>query len=77
MTSTVDTIVSLASEDAVTKTLTVVSTHQICYLEKYENSQGTSYYMHYIDTDITTDDGFYNHFVGVMLEKDYLDEPTE
>lgn len=75
--NTTDTIVSLASEDAVTNTLSVASTHQICYLEKYENTQGTSYYMHYIDTNITTDDGYYNHFVGVMLEKDYLDEPTE
>lgn len=72
-----ETIVALASNDAVTNTLTVVSSHQILYLKEYTNSQGTSYYMHYIDTDLTTDDGYYDHFIGVLVKKDYLDEPTD
>lgn len=72
-----ESIVALSSNDAVTNTLTVASNHQILYLKEYTNSQGTSYYMHYIDTDISGDDGYYDHFVGVLLEKDYLDEPTE
>ena len=70
-------VVALSSAEATTNTLTVISDHQFCYLKEYTNSQGTSYYMHYIDTDIATDDGYYEHFVGVLVEKDYLDEPTE
>ena len=33
--------------------------------------------MHILDTSIQTDDGNYDHFIGVLEEKDYLDEESE
>ncbi len=70
-------IVTLSSSDATKNTLSVVSGTQVFYLQEYTNTAGTSYYMHYIDTSIEEDEQFYNHFIGVLAEKDYLDEPTE
>ncbi len=70
-------IVTLSSSDATKNTLSVVSGTQVFYLQEYTNTAGTSYYMHYIDTSLEEDDQMYNHFIGVLAEKDYLDEPTE
>lgn len=70
-------LVELADNDAVKKTLSVVSKSCVFYMKEYTNSENTSYYFHMINTDIQTDDGNYDHFIGVLQEKDYLDEPTE
>ena len=46
-------------------------------MKEYKNSENTAYYMHMFDGSIQTDDGAYDHFIGVLDEKDYLDEPDE
>ena len=70
-------VVSLSSSDATKNSLSVVSDTQVFYLKEYTNKAGTSYYMHYIDTSIVENGEVYNHFIGVLIEKDYLDEPEE
>ena len=75
--ATAENLLSLASADAVTNTLSVVSADKVFYLKEYTNSTNTSYYMHILDTSIQTDDGNYDHFIGVLEEKDYLDEESE
>ena len=72
-----ESLLELTDNDAVKNTLTIVSSSRVFYLKEYTNSQNTSYYMHTLDTDIQTDDGYYDHFIGVLEEKDYLDEPEE
>ena len=70
-------LLSLSDNDGVKNSLSVVSKDTVFYLKEYTNAQGTSYYMHMQNSSIQTDDGSYDHFIGVLEEKDYLDEPTE
>lgn len=70
-------ILDLGDNDAVKNTLSVVSKSLVFYMKEYTNSEHTAYYMHMHDTSIQTDDGVYDHFIGVLDEKDYLDEPEK
>ncbi len=75
--ATAESLLSLASANAVTNTLSVVSPTKVFYLKEYTNSSRTSYYMHMLDTSIQTDDGNYDHFIGVLEEKDYVEDDKE
>lgn len=48
---------------------------KIFYFKEYENSTGQDY-LHMIDLNSVDDDVVYDHFVGVLMESDYLTDPS-
>lgn len=55
--------------------ISVVGT-KVFYLKEYTNADNTAYYMHMNDSAMLNDEGDanYDHFIGVLDEKDYLTE---
>ena len=52
---------------------------KVFYLKEYSNGESTAFYMHINDSSILDDetDANYDHFIGVLAEADYLNEPAE
>lgn len=65
-----------ASAHMPSETYVCINGNKIFYFKDYENDAGHTY-MHMIDWSFVDDGAPYNHFVGVMMESDYLTESDD